>query len=626
MTNYIFKGRLCGYICPECPEPLSNVKVRLYRHAKEKPISALAAASPKDTFAVLSDAQVKAKQSLLIAEIDTDAQGGFEFDLGEKQGFDGGAFEIDVYCGTVPHQIPRKKPPKPLQFSITTLHPQWRETEQGLLAAFDYCIPERNWCGVRGRFGAWTICGQVTVCKTKDPVAGVKVIAFDRDWLQDDPLGSGLTDGAGKFRIDYSSDKFKKTPFAGIDIEWFGGPDLYFHIETPGGTSLLAEPPSMGRTPGRENVGPCFCVDLCLDREQPPPHQGPLPLFTNVGSYEVDPMAGDFTVDGTTTAGNMAFTGEIPLIGILPNGDAPDAEQYRFRIAEFPGPGAFQDVVSGMIKPSQIGKLEYFGYFAGVWKYTSVPYWVNNPGATVTIPQSGGPPLTTSVNKDVGANGWIDVPRDDELYIGGHGLFTHQGLLANLDTTQLTNQVFDLTAPPPPLKAGDSVPAAKKAEKPTYRILFEARKTPSMAAIGSNQLDKIAISNTTYTYIRHTEWAGGTVSGHSVVSLDIAELIAPGATGCDRLNADLHALFTAYNPYLGAVEVYFEGNSPMPAAINPAIAGGEATSGPLGHDFDISGMHPCAYILWLSATAELTSGYGLISGATIWDHIAFCKS
>jgi hypothetical protein len=624
-ADYIFKGRLCGYICPECPEPLSNVKVRLYRHADDQPISALAAASPKDTFAILSDKQVKAKQSLLIAEVDTDAQGAFQFELGAKQNYDGGAFEIDVYCGTVPHHTPKK--PEPLQFSITTLHPQWRETEQGRVAAFDYCIPQRNWCGVRAKFGAWTICGQVTVCKTKEPVAGVKVIAFDRDWLQDDPLGSGLTDGAGKFRIDYAAHDFKKTPWVGLDIEWFGGPDLYFRVETPGGTPLLVEPPSKGRTPGRENVGPCFCVDLCLDQKQPPTHPGPIPLFTNVGAYDVDPAAGDFTADGTTTAGHMAFTGSIPLIGILPNGDAPDAEQYRFQIATFPGPGAPQDVVAAWIKPTAIGRLEYYAYFGGAWHLKQTPYWVNNPGASVSISQDGAPDLVVSLNKDVGPNGWIDVPRENELFFGGRGLFTHESLLVVLDTTQLSNQVFDVTVPPPPLKAGESVPGPKKAAKPTYRILFEARKAPpSLAAVGSNQLDKIAISNTTYTFIRHPEWAGGPVSAHSVVSLDIAEMIAPGATGCDQLDAHLHALYTAYNPYLGAVEVYFEGNPPLPAAINPAIAGGEAASGAAGHDFDISALNPCAYILWLSATAQLTSGYGLIGGATITDHIAFCKS
>lgn len=84
MANYIFKGRLCGYICSECPEPLSNVKVRLYRHSDDQPVSALAAAPVKDTFAILSDRQVKAKQSLLIAETDTDEQGGFAFELGEE--------------------------------------------------------------------------------------------------------------------------------------------------------------------------------------------------------------------------------------------------------------------------------------------------------------------------------------------------------------------------------------------------------------------------------------------------------------------------------------------------------------------------------------------------------------
>jgi hypothetical protein len=625
MASYVFKGRLCGYICPECPEPLSNVRVRLYRPADAKQVSALAAAEPKETFALLSDREAKAKQSSLIAEVDTDEQGAFEVDL-DKKNYDGGAFEIDVYCGTVPHQIPPRKKPKPLQFSITTLQPQWRETDQGLVAAWEYCIPERYWCGIRGRFGAWTICGHVTVCKTDVPVAGVKVIALDRDWLQDDPLGTALTDASGHFRIDYPSDRFKKTPFPGIDIEWFGGPDLYFHIETPSGTPLLTEPPSKGRTPGRENVGPCVCVDLCLDQDQPPPPVVPIPLFTNVGAYEVDPVAGDFTADGTTTSGNMAFTGTIPLIGILPNGDAPDAEQYRFRVAAFPGPGAYSDVVTGMIPPTPIGKLEYFAFELGAWTLKSAPYWVNNPGAVVTIPQDVGPALTTSVNVDVGANGWINVPRDHELWIHGHGMFKHQELLAYLDTTQLSNQVFDLTTPAPGLKAGDSVPPGKKAAKPTYRILFEARKTPSNVAIGSNTLDKIAISNTSYSYIRHPEWAGGPVTAHSVVSLDIGELIAPGASGCDKLTNHVHALFTAYNPYLGSVEVYFEGNPPLPAAINPPIAGGEAASGSPGHDFNISGLPPCAYILWLQATAQLTSGYGLISGATIWDHIAFCKS
>lgn len=59
--RYQFKGKLCGYICPECPEPLSNVKVRLYRSRAEQNVIALAVASPKETFAILSDETVTEK-------------------------------------------------------------------------------------------------------------------------------------------------------------------------------------------------------------------------------------------------------------------------------------------------------------------------------------------------------------------------------------------------------------------------------------------------------------------------------------------------------------------------------------------------------------------------------------
>lgn len=43
-----------------------------------------------------------------------------------------------------------------------------------------------------------------------------------------------------------------------------------------------------------------------------------------------------------------------------------------------------------------------------------------------------------------------------------------------------------------------------------------------------------------------------------------------------------------------------------------------------GTDFDISGLQPCAYILWLSTTLNLTDGLSQVYGP-IEDHIAFCK-
>src|SRR5437588_12640035 len=135
--TFTFSGRLCGYICSECPEALSGVRVRLYQTRKGQDVTGLAVASPKETFAILSDEEVKAKQSSLIGEAETDEKGNFSFQLGDRQKYGGEAFEIDVYCGTVPHRKPTPKPPSPLQFSITTIQPTWRRSETGAVAFWD---------------------------------------------------------------------------------------------------------------------------------------------------------------------------------------------------------------------------------------------------------------------------------------------------------------------------------------------------------------------------------------------------------------------------------------------------------------------------------------------------------
>ena len=365
-----------------------------------------------------------------------------------------------------------------------------------------------------------------------------------------------------------------------------------------------------------------FCVCVC-------PPAPTIPLFTHVGTYKITT---DFTADGTTTAGNLAFTRTIPLIGIMPDGTAPDALEYHFRYEKYPLGSGPTDITSTMIPASRIGELEYFEWNAGLsaWVPGSTDYWVNNPGATATIAQQFGPPLVVPVNKDVKPGGWIEVPRENSLFNGGVGRFIpDSGILANLDTTQLTDETFDLTpaTPPLPLKAGDAVPSTSRSETPHFKIYFEARKVLGAVSVGANNLDKIALSNTHFKYIRHLDWAGYTVlppSGDSilVLSLDVQELLAGG---CSPLHKDVHALFTAYHPYLGSCSVYLEGPGiPPPAAVTPAIsADGQAVSPAGGQDFDISGLGPCAYIVWISATLRLTVGYGAVYG-TFYDHIGFC--
>ena len=86
-----------------------------------------------------------------------------------------------------------------------------------------------------------------------------------------------------------------------------------------------------------------------------------------------------------------------------------------------------------------------------------------------------------------------------------------------------------------------------------------------------------------------------------------------------------------YHPYLKSVKLWFEGNA-IPAGLPTAAApldvlppgADEATAPVPGHDFDISGLRPCAYVLWMTTTVKLTVGWGQIPVPTEYDHIAFC--
>jgi hypothetical protein len=265
---YIFRGHLGGFICAQCPEALSNVRVRLYRNRPEQNVTLLAVASPEDTSVILTDKQVKEKASSLLAETETNNDGLFIFELGEKQNYHGEAFEVDVYCETMPYQKIGPNPPPPRQFTITTLQPLWRQSETGFLWVWDYCLPARFWSAIRALFGAQVICGHVTIYGTQEPVSHVTVTAFDANWF-DDPLGSAVTDGAGIFRIDYTHRPFLATLFSQLTplLPNASGPDVHFRIQR-GVTDLLDEPKSRGRQPDRVDIGSCFCVDLCVEADQ----------------------------------------------------------------------------------------------------------------------------------------------------------------------------------------------------------------------------------------------------------------------------------------------------------------------------------------------------------------------
>jgi hypothetical protein len=291
-----------------------------------------------------------------------------------------------------------------------------------------------------------------------------------------------------------------------------------------------------------------------------------------------------------------------------------------------------------------IGSLEFWEWDAtalpapGQWKLRTTDYSINNAPQFYDIQQDVGPPLHVQVSTPIDADGWVQVPTDDNLTHHGGGKFAPTHMLAALDTTRLTLEQFDLHGPGAglPIVAGASVPAGppaadnKRSEKPIFTINFEARKAIGHAAISSNSLPKIALSNTRYAFDRHPDWAGYTISLADMyppaLLLDIKELRTGG--GCSPLSATLTAEFTAYHPYLASCHLYVEGPAPaLPATlpdVNPAIdANGQSLSPAGGLAFSITGLKPCAYILWIKTTLNLTSGYGAI-GATYEDHIAFC--
>lgn len=380
------------------------------------------------------------------------------------------------------------------------------------------------------------------------------------------------------------------------------------------------------------------CRRLCLCVCPPP---GIIPIFDHVGAYRVDPFFHDFQADGTTTAGSYAFTGTIPLLGLLPDSPAGGPIEYRFTVQKLPG-GSVNPLTVAEIGGTVIGSLEFWEWdptalpAPGQWVVRTNDVAISNAPLFYDIQQDVGPPLHVQVSTPIAADGWVRVPSDNNLTQHGGGRFVPTHMLAALDTTQLTLEQFDLHGPGAglPIVAGSSVPAGppaadnRRSEKPTFTINFEARKVNTHAALGSNSLPVIALSNTRYAFDRHPDWAGTTVSLADkyplALLLDIEELIGHGCNPLTSATPDLHADFTAYHPYLASCSVYIEGPPPVPPTINPAIdTSGQALSPAGGQAITISGLQPCAYILWLTATLNLTSGYGALGG-TYEDHIAFC--
>jgi hypothetical protein len=609
---YVLRGKLCGFICDECWEPLARVVVRAYAVAGEAGVAAAAAARPTETFALLEEDDVKDKQSRLLAEAETDDAGAFTLELDDEQ-YDGGPFEIDVYCA----QSPRPGVPSdagPLQFSVTTLQPRWRPAQIGFVAAWEYCLSPRWWCAILARFGIWTICGVVTTCRDQRPIPGATVTAFDVDWLQDDPLGSATTDINGHFLISFARAAFEKTPLSPfINFELVGGPDVYFKVEL-GGSPIIQETAAQGRTPGRENIGPCTCVRLCTD-EVVVGDPETVPHWLEVEDFNIHPAPGtpgaDFSVEGyagNPSSGAFVFGGGVRLRGNCPltNVATTNPLEYRFQIGEWtwstPGddPTTLPSVAPAAMTPvTQIAttRVGYVFYTDGNGMAQSAPVdvgaadatadgWIRLQGKAITVPMFNPPGTTSVVNID------------------------HTNFLRTFDLLVLNSPVITAAHPTklpaglPKAEAGRSLTTAEQEPIRRYRLQFEVRDAGTLASLPGDTLDAVILDNTPV-----------------IRALNLEELLA---NACNPLAgaAQAHLLYTVDHPHLRWFDISIWNNngtvhpppahsgSPTTAMPSGAFAAGNfffrgGAGGPHvgggtgGVPVDISGDPACAYSVTL---------------------------
>jgi hypothetical protein len=629
--SYRFRGRLCGRLCLECLEALSDVTIRIYRNRQDQNTTALAVADPGLTLSLVNDDQINAKQSSLIAETKTDAQGNFTFDLGENQNYKGEAFEIDVYCGTVPRRKPGRKKVQPRQFSVTTVQPLWKQVgDRDFAAGWEYCLPPRFWCYIRGLFDAWVICGHLTTCGDGTPIPGAVVSAFDVDWLQDDALGSATTDSTGHFRIDYNSADFELTPFSPlINLEWVGGPDVYFKA-TLGATNILDEPRSQGRAPGRQNIGPCFCVELCSDKVIGPPDE--YPHWNKVWDFSIHPDAGQigsvFSLEGYAGGGNSSFVfgdsnyragvllrGNCPLTNIA---DPTHSLQYRFVIGEYTwstspdDPTTIPSVAPGGLNPVTQIRPTTIGYV----------YYTDGLGIY-------GPADVVITSADLDAQGWVSPILGRSVTVDMHNggtstvVITESNFLRTDELMVMNSAVITaahaakMPGGLPKAEAGRPLLPTEKEPIRRYLLQFEARDATTLATVYTDKLSSIILDNSPVI------WA-----------LDLEEL---RTNACNPVGGatSIHVLYTVDHPHLNNFSLAISNNSgtvhgapPMPSGSflpgpNFFFRGGNG--GPHngtntgGFAQNIAGDPPCAYSVSMSwATRQYLTG-----GTTT--QILYCK-
>lgn len=616
---YLIRGNLCGFICQDCKESITNATIRLYHHRKDQEIPELTEADPKDTMRLLNEKEIQQKKKYLIAEAQTDQQGNYTFKLDEKK-YQGGSLEVDVYLESVPHQTSDPKKNNPVQFTLTSVQPRWRQSENDMFWYWEYCINQRFWCYIRSLFDAWVICGRVLACDIDPqnpdiPLSNVDVTAFDADWIHDDELGTATTDSQGYFRIDYSSKDFKKTflsPVINVETPFppfNSGPDLYFKIFA-GGTEIYSETRQDGKTAERNNVGNCFCIDLCVEDFIPGEGETEFPsAWTGIGTAFTIPAGvdlNDFDVDGYAGTKKYALTSAIRLTGQAPLTQNGNPIEYRFLISDTTAPNGaapvpainFDKIVgvhTGSFAPTKVGKMMAFFPVVKI--------------VDIYAQQS-----------DLDSEGWLDVnksvlrtftddPLLDPLELNASPkkwFWIDEDALMAVNTNAFTNAS---NVPDTAASVGDPVPPAQRIGIEKIALRFEIREV----------IDK---STNTFSYLPGSGQTLNSVivnNNAAFMKLDIKEQLT---NACSGLSGDVHAMYTVAHPHLEDVNIHVRSNDntvnknlndgfiPLVNNISPAVVHGNNAN--LKINAVPNDLIPCSYIVTLSLRRRLHTGDGAV--------------
>jgi len=616
--SYIFNGNLCGNLCPDCSEPLYGAEVRLYRlpeidqDENEKKDIRKATSNPKYTLRILEGGEIEEKEDRLLGKGKMGEDGSFDVPISDKKDYNEEAFEIDVYLESVPGRVSEEKA-EPVQIHVTTHQPVWRQREEGSITHWEYCLPQRFWCAVRVRFDAWVVCGTVTSCESELPLSGLEVTAFDADWVEDDALGTAVTDGSGHFRIDYSAAAFRQTPLSPlINVELIGGPDIYFRIESDG-SPVLKEERSRGRQADREDSGPCLCVDLCVPIGEEPPVEDP--WFTHVGDFhilsDIDHATGRTQHAVLGHGGpDYGFFGNLTLYGFCPKVSPPDSSnpmRYRFVYEDLDNdPGNEIPVTGNLVAPIKVGSRLIQWDLDG-----SGPDWVFQ---SIILKKSGATPDPTPTPSVPPGTPWGPVPEHVIVPDSEGWVEVDQDALDGGFATLMKLRTGHIHSPPaaPHDGAGNSVSDPKSGMP--VKLIFEAEPISGGPPSFRDELPRLYINN----------WG-------EVRQLDLQQFQTSGSS-CTPITSDLDILYTVDHELLESWSLTiksaaFSPQDDLPAPYSNPIRSGSTPRGDADTVHldvsDNSKWPSCSYKVWLTTQRALTNGEHDDDGDSTL--LTFCK-